>query len=176
MWVAWRPSLGRAASTLMTRLRNRVARQKPGCTALGASEFESGNGATALDRGLDDRERAAGRVARATAASRRVRLAPPMTLVSLVFSTPDVRAASGRSRLGHFRTHASQQIAPSLGWRNAMSRARSISATRPVTPSPVEDLVYRIPLRTCRKILQEGRRLPGSIPGYAKVPRAEWRF
>jgi orotidine-5'-phosphate decarboxylase len=96
----------------MTRLRNREARQKPGCTALGASEFESGNGATTLDRGLDDRERAAGRVARATAASRRVRLAPPMTLVSLVFSTPGIRAASGRSGLGQFPTHAPQQATP----------------------------------------------------------------
>jgi hypothetical protein len=78
--------------------------------------------------------------------------------------------------MGHFRTQASQQIAPSFGCLNAMCRARSISATRPVTPSPVEDLAYRIPLRTCCKIVQEGRRLPGSSPGYANVPRAGSRF
>jgi hypothetical protein len=106
----------------MTRLRNRVAPQKPGCTALGASEFESGNGATALDRGLDDRERAAGRVARATAASRRVRLAPPMTLVSLVFSTPDIRAGSGRSGLGPGRVKTKNQSATRMMFSDSRSK------------------------------------------------------
>jgi hypothetical protein len=122
----------------MTRLRNRVARQKPGCTALGASEFESGNGADALDRGLDDRERADGRVARATAASRRVRPAPPMTLVSLVFSTPDIRAASGRSGLGQWETHALQQIASLF---DHLVRATSRSAG---TVAPKDFAVLRL--------------------------------
>ena len=58
----------------------------------------------------------------------------------------------------------------------AMCRACPISATRPVTPSPLEGLAYRIPLQTCCKIVREGRRLLGSNPDYAKVLRAEWRF
>ena len=52
------------------RRRDRDARQKPGCKALGASVFEKRrNGAAALDRCL------AGRVDRVAAAARRADLA-----------------------------------------------------------------------------------------------------
>ena len=164
----------------MTRLRNRVPRQKPGCTALGASEFESGNGATALDRGLDDRERAAGRVARATAASRRVRLAPPMALVSLVFSTPDIRAEP-------LDASTSREAANCLPVRTPAKSPRGTGFSTPETVAPevlrrqsLQAKTENLPPQTARNGRKRGplayeflhpgfERLDGGVPSHMRT-------